>query len=52
MVFKTIKKVKDGFETIFGNWKSFEIMQNAFYFTSNALFVLKIFKICPDFLVI
>ena len=28
-----------------------KMMKNAFYFTSKALFVLKIFKFCLDFLV-
>ena len=32
------------FETIFGNWKLFKNDENAFYFTSNALFGAKIFK--------
>ena len=31
-------------ETTFGNWKPFKKNENAFYFTSKALFVLKIFK--------
>ena len=32
-------------ETIFGYWKPFKNMKNAFYFTSKALFDLKIFKV-------
>ena len=31
-------------ETIFGNWKLFENDEKCFYFTSEALFVLNIFK--------
>ena len=31
-------------DTIFGNWKPFKNGENAFYFTSKALFVLNIFK--------
>ena len=38
-------------ETIFGNWKPFKMMKNAFYFTSKVVFVLKIFKFLFDFLV-
>ena len=30
-------------ETIFGNWKPFKMMKNAFYFTSKVFSVLKIF---------
>ena len=33
-----------GLRQIFGNWKPFEMIENAFYFTSKAFFVLKIFK--------
>ena len=32
-------------EIIFGNWKPFKNDENAFYFTSKALFVHKIFNV-------
>ena len=39
-------------ETIFGKWKPFiKNSKNAFPFTSETLFVLKIFKFCLDFFV-
>ena len=38
-------------ETIFGNLKSFKNHEKAFYLTFKALFVLKLFKFCLDFLV-
>ena len=34
------------------NESPLKMMKNAFYFTSKALFVLKIFKFCLDFLVL
>ena len=37
---------------MFGNWKPFKNGENAFYCTSKALFVLKIFKFLPWLLVI
>ena len=39
-----IKGALSGLRQIFANWKSFKNMKNAFYFTSKALSVLKIFE--------
>ena len=41
---KTDKRHTLKSETIFGSWKPLKMMKNAFYFTSNALFNVKIFK--------
>ena len=38
-------------ETIFGNWKPFKMMKNAFYFILKVHSVLKIFRFLPVFLV-
>ena len=46
-----VKGTISGLRQFLTTKSSLKIMKNAFYFTSKALFVLKIFKFLSDFLV-
>ena len=44
-----IKGALSGLRQFLATESPLQMMKNAFYFTSKALFVLKIFKFCLDF---
>ena len=47
--YKSVKGTLSGLKQFLANKSSLKIMKNAFYFTSKALFVLKIFKFLSRF---
>ena len=48
---KMLKGALSGLRQFLATESPLKMMKNAFYFTSKALFVLKIFKFCLEFLV-